>query len=946
MQGFLFAPPTVGPRENQRNYVFVDEHNRHKRLKVMRACEGCRRRKIKCDAATTNSWPCSACVRLKLHCVPPSLNYDPDTFHSSTSFEPEQPQSFGVLNGPYRQQQSPPTQLFPGSRTSAQDAANQISFPNGIGSYGTSSFPTQPDGRDASMSVSYPTSHDQSVDLNDLPYRSNLMFSSPPGRPSVANASPESWQSDPYSSENLSDALGELKIHEDGVAPYISQQKKSLAEAPALEEFDEYVRNLPLPTGPDLTVRIPHELMPSEQQALNYFDIFFEHVHPYVPVINKLYFYQQWQTNRDSISPLILEAMFACAGSLSDDPTQGSRWLALAGKHADCFMDVPRLSTLQALLLILKAREPSPKRGYYFRSWMTVVTLIDMAKELGIDEHHGLHREGHSCGSTYNDCVTKTRIWQTLFICELMIGAPQGRSDMTVDIDTVDLGIPRPSPGLDEYDLRISRDWVIMSRMIRTVRLMNDVVAKVKKKKDWGNDPRWSQLTPFFQAWLNELPADLRVMYPSDGSPPWLPSHFVGNLHTYYELSVIMLHRPQLAASESFAIDGDWKRHMMLAYTASKNICRLQEAILNGFGLTGLRCMQRGLGFTIYSVLTCTVLHLVAITSPDQELNADAADYFSRHMRILERCISVWPMPHVRAQIDALREAFSADTSKPFVLKRSFPYSSPSIEVQKSSLYNTPYPTQPRSDPTMGGSQQQQQLDYLNHPISPPLSSGGLKPNGETSMGMVEQSRESQQQQQHSIPTTTSMPMMDTMTWNPSRIFDQWNTAFGTPQTLGHVIPTTPGFPPTTTSPSSSQDLAGPLPPQQLHDPTTPHHQPHHHPAYRHHHQQPQPPQQQQHPTSSNSIPSLPSFAATTTAAPLTAPPPTSFISPSMWQSSVAAVYEGGQQGLLRNGSSTAAPAAATAAGLANTDTTAGSGWDLGNSGMISQIVNNRPSQR
>ena len=118
-------------------------------------------------------------------------------------------------------------------------------------------------------------------------------------------------------------------------APYISQQKKSLAEAPALEEFDEFVRNLPQPSGPDLTVKIPPELMPSEQKALLLFDIFFKHVHPYAPVINKRYFYQQWHTNREFISPLILEAIFACAGGLSDDPTQGSRWLALAG--STCF---------------------------------------------------------------------------------------------------------------------------------------------------------------------------------------------------------------------------------------------------------------------------------------------------------------------------------------------------------------------------------------------------------------------------------------------------------------------------------------------------------------------------------------------------------------------------------------------------------------------------------
>ncbi len=36
------APAAVG---HTKQYVFVDEYNRHKRLKVMRACDGCRKRK-------------------------------------------------------------------------------------------------------------------------------------------------------------------------------------------------------------------------------------------------------------------------------------------------------------------------------------------------------------------------------------------------------------------------------------------------------------------------------------------------------------------------------------------------------------------------------------------------------------------------------------------------------------------------------------------------------------------------------------------------------------------------------------------------------------------------------------------------------------------------------------------------------------------------------------
>lgn len=115
-------------------------------------------------------------------------------------------------------------------------------------------------------------------------------------------------------------------------ALYISQQKKSLAEAPALEEFE-----VKLPAtfaGSGSTVRIPPELMPSEEQCLALFEIYFTHIHPYVPVLSKSYFYRQWQANRQSISPLILEAIFACAGRMSDDSAQGAQWLALASSKS------------------------------------------------------------------------------------------------------------------------------------------------------------------------------------------------------------------------------------------------------------------------------------------------------------------------------------------------------------------------------------------------------------------------------------------------------------------------------------------------------------------------------------------------------------------------------------------------------------------------------------
>lgn len=89
-----------------------------------------------------------------------------------------------------------------------------------------------------------------------------------------------------------------------------------------------------------LKIRIPPELMPDEDSCLHYFDLYFTHVHPYVPVLDRSIFYQQWHTNRQSISPLILGALFALGGRLADDPAQGQQWLALASsRYSDTFLE-------------------------------------------------------------------------------------------------------------------------------------------------------------------------------------------------------------------------------------------------------------------------------------------------------------------------------------------------------------------------------------------------------------------------------------------------------------------------------------------------------------------------------------------------------------------------------------------------------------------------------
>lgn len=186
-----------------------------------------------------------------------------------------------------------------------------------------------------------------------------------------------------------------------------------------------------------------------------------------------------------------------------------------------------------------------------------------------------------------------------------------GRSDMGVDPDTVETCSDPRGSNLNEFETNVSRHFACFVRNVRNIRRAVTTYHMLKKNKDWQTDPRFIRHNAAFSDWPKELPPDFRIALPTDGSMPWLPSHFVANIHTYYHLGIVMMQRSQL--QQAFGLDGsNWKQRMRLSYNSAKIIARLQEAIMEKYGLDGFLCMQRGISFTIYVVLTCTMLHLVS----------------------------------------------------------------------------------------------------------------------------------------------------------------------------------------------------------------------------------------------------------------------------------------------------------------------------------------------
>ncbi|KAJ6257794.1 hypothetical protein Dda_7583 [Drechslerella dactyloides] len=805
MQNVTFLPSENFASTNQKNYVFVDEHNRHKRLKG---------KKIKCDAATTNTWPCSACKRLKLHCVPPTMQFDKGFQSQGLDFQDDyDPHSSGGEEETYI---PPPQVQMPGQgylrRSTSTGSLPHFAGRDHFGVRAAAQLQVAP--QTTFMPSLYagpqPLPVDTSVDFSS----SSLYTTPPPGLPPQipqTDASQASWRSESpmttFNTAGVQEVLGQLKIGDSGVASYIHSQSREIAARPAVDEsIGDYERHPIFTPGIyDFAVQIPAEEMPSDADAEYLFDIFFTEVHPYIPVVNKNAFYRQWHGSRESISPLLLEAILACAGRISGDGRIGLKWLNMASKHLDCFFDVPRISTIQALLLLLKARESAPQRGYFFRSYISIVTMMAMAKDLGLDRHADLHKDRHDCRDTPIECLTKTKVWQACFMLEFMICAPQGRllhdilfikeppkltsspgRHLALSSSPVAVDIPASSSVLDMSDreLEIHVNFCYFVELLKLIRGMSDTFARLYAKSDgsasWAGSPDFLAWGPKFDEWLINSPPKLQIDVPVDLNVEMKPpeSHFAGNLVIYGHLAKIMFHRPALAFAKNFTATGQWKYHLKASYDSSRKSVRLTEAILEVHGIRGLMCMLRGINFTIYAILTCTMVNLVAATCPDPEFNSDAREYFSRAMRILEVCIDISASMETKAQIEALRTAFSEDPTQPFVLNAKFPfYSSPSNPRTSPTPSGGSYsPIEVTRSPPLS-STLSIPISQSRMTISPPGSEQGDSPNPHIVL-MAQQPLQQQSQIAQTIPRKAHHHPPPDAGWNPQSIFDHWSTGF------------------------------------------------------------------------------------------------------------------------------------------------------------------------
>lgn len=183
----------------------------------MRACEGCRRRKIKCDAATTNTWPCSACIRLKLHCIPPTVNYDGG--QTQRPFDADQKleyESGGSGDDDFSSQLPMQQHLQTVSKGMQSTYNQQMAFGDASNGFQPINYATVPSNQ---QPLQYTQMNPPALMESQFPSTSPFsMTQMPPMQPPVLPpqqqpSSPDLYQ-DPYTGQDLADYLGDLKMDE------------------------------------------------------------------------------------------------------------------------------------------------------------------------------------------------------------------------------------------------------------------------------------------------------------------------------------------------------------------------------------------------------------------------------------------------------------------------------------------------------------------------------------------------------------------------------------------------------------------------------------------------------------------------------------------------------------------------------------------------------------
>ncbi|GJJ76819.1 hypothetical protein EMPS_09178 [Entomortierella parvispora] len=432
--------------------------------------------------------------------------------------------------------------------------------------------------------------------------------------------------------------------------------------------------------------------------------LFFDSVYYQFPIIHPATFMEQYKEGK--VSPNLLNAICAGVARFSDHPDVVTTPAFLAGEPfatnvRACVVDsidIPTVSNVQALLF-LAMYEYGAARGP--RAWMFGGMAIRMAQELGLNRE-----DSSPVFYLQGDWVmreTRRRTFWACFIMDVLASSSSGRPRM---IDERDCEVLLPSEDNawhearpvvtemldDEHDeqpqearspvdplhanvqkptaepvsaVPIDKEtpqqnanpktpskshslssFAYLIRILAILGKVSQYVNRPRNKKSVPpNEPgsEFSIIDAALSAWMNSIPSNLTYSVANaDMLKDKAEGCIVVFMHVLYHTSVVLLHRPILAADKaSFPLE---------SHFVETSVARCSEAASKVSEVLDFvstqSCPPRVFisSFFAYPVFTTATIHITNAFASDASVAARARRNLSTHVKILQTMKSYWAM--------------------------------------------------------------------------------------------------------------------------------------------------------------------------------------------------------------------------------------------------------------------------------------------------------------
>lgn len=317
---------------------------------------------------------------------------------------------------------------------------------------------------------------------------------------------------------------------------------------------------------------------------------YFEHVHPYLPCINRTEFMRRYNDDSNPPSLLLLHCIFMagsryCRNPRLLDPKTGTAFpttrtfLRRAKALFDAAFESDKVVLIQAALLLgfwFEGPEDVNKNVYF---WVGIA--IRMAEGIG------MHRSVERTSMTLEKKRLWRRIWWCCFVRDRLVSVAQGRP-LGINTDDTDVSMLTKDDFIEDGGPEPNR--VHMLYFINVIKLCE--IMGVVLTRQYTTASKFRQRTDLdlnycdmaLASWFTSLPPELKYGYDANSleRSASKPDKWVAILHLFYYTTLTLLHRKHLERkiTSNFGHKSVTYPSRTVAFTAAAMITRIFDDLL------------------------------------------------------------------------------------------------------------------------------------------------------------------------------------------------------------------------------------------------------------------------------------------------------------------------------------------------------------------------------